>query len=74
MLDRQRTIRRRAKADLQDLLSSIPDRADLETLFERRVDLAQILRLTGRQVSRQRIGDLLASPDLTGDLKKLLGS
>ena len=74
MLDRQAVTRRRDTSDLQDLLSSIPDRTDLETLFERRVDLAQILRLTGRQVSRRRIEDLLASPDLTGELKKILGS
>lgn len=66
--------RGRNGAELQDLLSTVPDRADLERLFEKRVGLPLILRLTGRDVSRSKIGDLLSSDNLQGDLRKLLDS
>ena len=66
--------RGRSGEELQDLLSTVPDRVDLERLFERRVGLPQILRLTGRDVSRSRINDLLSSDYLHGDLRKLLDS
>ena len=66
--------RTRRSAELQDRLSSIPDRVDLEKLFERKIVISQILRLTGMDVSRAGIKDLLASPDLDRDLKKLLDS
>ena len=66
--------RTRVGAELQDRLSSIPDRVDLEKLFERKVVFSQILRLTGMDVSRGGIKDLLTSPDLHRDLKKLLDS
>src|SRR5262245_42946538 len=34
-------------ADIQEALSSLSDRTDLERLFDRRVELSQILRLAG---------------------------
>ena len=83
MQDRQQTVhrnthrsarRKRGEAEIQDLLSSIPDRLDLERLFERKVVFSQILRLTGRDVSLAGINELLDSPDLHRDLKKLLDS
>ncbi len=66
--------RARGGAELQDRLSSISDRLDLEQLFSRKVVFSQILRLTGKEVSRAGIKDLLTSPDLHRDLKKLLES
>lgn len=66
--------RGRSGEELQDLLSTVPDRTDLERLFEKRVGLSQILRLTGRDVSRSRISDLLSSENLQGDLRRLLDS
>ena len=66
--------RTRNGAELQELLSTVPDRPDLERLFQRKVGLPQILRLTGRDVGRGRISDLLTSEDLRTDLRKLLDS
>ena len=65
---------RRAGGDLQDSLSAASDRTDLERLFDRKVSLSQILRLTGKGITRERIAALLGSPDPAGDLKKLLDS
>ena len=64
----------RAGDDLQDSLSAAPDRTDLERLFDRKVSLSQILKLTGRGFTPEKIATLLGSPDPAGDLKKLLDS
>src|SRR5262249_41382918 len=45
--------------DFPDLLGAITDRPDLEQLFARHVGLDSILRLMGRNVSREQIHDLL---------------
>ena len=58
--------------DIQDLLGGLTDRGDLERLFDRRIALPQIVRLMGHQVSREQILDLLSSPEIEKDLKKLL--
>jgi hypothetical protein len=58
--------------DFPDLLGSITDRPDLEQLFARNVGLDSILKLMGRHVSRERILELLASPNFEEDLRKLL--
>ncbi len=60
------------RQDLQEALSMASERPDLERLFERRVALPDILRLAGREVSPGRVSDLLESPDLARDLRKLL--
>jgi hypothetical protein len=57
---------------MPDLLGALTDRDDLERLFARSVALPQIIRLMGRQVSREQIHDLLSSPELERDLRKLL--
>lgn len=62
----------RAGHDLQDSLSAAPDRTDLERLFDRKVSLSQILKLTGRGITPEMIARLLRSPDPAADLKKLL--
>jgi len=59
--------------DLQDALSAASDSPDLEQLFNKKVALSQILRLTGRGIHRRRVVELLASPDPARDVKKLLG-
>ncbi|HEY3174792.1 MAG TPA: hypothetical protein VGK94_03430 [Candidatus Polarisedimenticolia bacterium] len=64
----------RSASDIQDLLSGVPERADLERLFDRKVSLSQILRLAGKRVDHDRIAELLGSPDPSRDLKKLLES
>ena len=65
---------RRAGNDLQDSLSAASDRTDLERLFDRKVSLSQILKLTGRGITPEKIVSLLGSADPAGDLKKLLDS
>ena len=65
---------RQRTADIQDTLSAVSERSDLERLFNRKVPLSQILRLAGREVNRERIEEILGSPDPSGDLKKLLDS
>ena len=65
---------RRRKRDLEDVLSAAADRPELERLFDRRVRLQEILRLAGRGVSSSRILDLLESPDLHREVRRLLGS
>lgn len=65
---------RRRKRDLEDVLSAAADRPELERLFDRRVPLQEILRLAGRDVSSSRILDLLESPDLHREVRRLLGS
>ena len=62
----------RSATEIQDLLSGVPERADLERLFDRKVSLSQILRLAGKRVDHDRIAELLGSPDPAKDLKKLL--
>ncbi len=62
-----------APDEIQDLLGAMTDRPDLERLFEKRVALPDILRLMGRYISREQIHDLLASPHVERDIKKLLG-
>lgn len=58
---------------IQDLLRSIPDRADLERLFERNVTIDQIVQLLGRNVDRQGIQALIDSSDVQAEIRRLLG-
>ena len=58
--------------EIQDLLGSMTDRPDLERLFAKRVGLVNILKLMGRQISREQILELIESPHLDSDLRKLL--
>lgn len=62
------------RPDLEDALSAVPERNDLERLFERSVPMPDILRLGAREVNPGRIQALLDSPDLRRDLKRLLDS
>ena len=60
--------------DIQDLLRSIPDRADLERLFEKNVTIAQIVQLLGRNVDRQGIQQLIDASDVQAEIRRLLAS
>jgi len=59
--------------EITDRLGSLPDRPDLERLFERQVDVPTLLRLIARQVSRHEVQDLLESKHFERDLQALLG-
>ena len=60
--------------DLLDEMGSLCERTDLERLFDRKVEMSQILRLAGRGIGRRKILALLESPDPAGALRKLLDS
>jgi hypothetical protein len=57
---------------LQDLLNAIPDRADLERLFERNVTIGEIVQLLGRNVNRRDIQNLLMAEDVRSEVRRLL--
>lgn len=59
---------------LDDLMSGLTDRADLERLFERKVAMPQILRLAGRGIGAGTILRLLDGPEPDRALRKLLDS
>ncbi|HKY33657.1 MAG TPA: hypothetical protein VJV23_14090 [Candidatus Polarisedimenticolia bacterium] len=61
-------------ADLPDVLSAIPERRDLERLFDRNVPLQRILRLATRQVPPGSVGKLLESPHFRRELDELLSA
>lgn len=63
-----------ARESIQDLLHSIPDRGDLERLFEKNVSIAQIVELLGRNVDRQDIHSLIDSQDVQAAVRELLSS
>ena len=59
---------------LEELLRSLPDREDLERLYQRRVSLGQILRLLGHQVDPSQIEHLLRCEDPQREIRRILGS
>ena len=63
-----------ARESIQDLLHPIPDRGDLERLFEKNVSIAQIVELLGRNVDRQDIQSLIDSRDVQAAVRELLSS
>jgi hypothetical protein len=60
--------------NLQDSLSALTDRTDLEKLFDRKVGMSGILRIAGMGIRRETILALLESPDPPRELEKLLNS
>ncbi len=63
-----------ARESIQDLLHSIPDRGDLERLFEKNVSIAQIVELLGRNVNRKDIQSLIDSQDVQAAVRELLSN
>jgi len=72
----QRHVSRRpsdGRQDLDETMSGLTDRPDLECLFERQVAMPQILRLAGKGIRTEAIQRLLEGPDPARALKTLLG-
>ena len=62
------------RGDIEDLLQQLPDRKDLERLYERDVPMEQILRLLGHQVEPREIKYLLHCEDPHGEIRRILGT
>ena len=63
---------RRAE-EIEEILQDLPDRQDLQRLYDRKVPLDQIVRLLGHRVERDRIGKILDCDDPEGEIRRLLG-
>ena len=64
----------RAPANIQEALHSMPDRTDLERLFERKVTIAQIVQLLGRNVNRRDVQRLIESADVQAEIRLFLAA
>ncbi len=63
---------RRAE-EIEEILQDLPDRRDLQRLYDRKVPLDQIVRLLGHGVERDRIGKILDCDDPGREIRRLLG-
>ena len=59
--------------EIEDILQDLPDRRDLQRLYDRKVPLDQIVRLLGHRVEQDRIGKILDCPDPEREIRRLLG-
>ena len=66
--------RKRRGEEIEDLLYGLPEREDLQQLYERQVPLDQIVRLMGRRIDRARIVQLLGCDDPRQEIRRILGS
>ena len=64
----------RHRGQIEDLLHSLPDRPDLQKLYERNIPLDQILQLLGHQVDSRQIEFLLRCEDPHLEIRRILGS
>jgi len=64
----------RHRGEIEDLLHSLPDRPDLQQLYERNIPLDQILQLLGHQVDSHQIEYLLRCDDPHTEIRRILGS
>jgi hypothetical protein len=64
----------RHRGEIEDLLHSLPDRPDLQKLYERNIPLEQILQLLGHQVDSHQIEFLLRCEDPRTEIRRILGS
>lgn len=64
----------RHRAEIEDLLHTLPDRPDLQRLYERKIPLDQILQLLGHQVDTHQIEFLLRCEDPHTEIRRILGS
>lgn len=58
---------------IEDLLQDLPDRKDLQRLYDRKVPLDQIVRLLGHRVEPDHIGKILDCDDPEREIRRLLG-
>lgn len=63
----------RHRGEIEDLLHSLPDRPDLEQLYQRDIPLDQILQLLGHQVDPKEIDFLLRCDDPRKEIRRILG-
>jgi hypothetical protein len=63
----------RQPEEIEDILQDLPDRQDLQRLYDRKVPLDQIVRLLGHRVERDRIGKILDCDDPAREIRRLLG-
>jgi len=54
-------------------LQDLPDRKDLQRLYDRKVPLDQIVRLLGHRVEPDHIGKILDCDDPEREIRRLLG-
>jgi len=64
----------RHRGEIEDLLHSLPDRPDLQKLYERNIPLDRILQLLGHQVDSHQIEFLLRCDDPHTEIRRILGS
>jgi hypothetical protein len=64
----------RHRGEIEDLLHSLPDRPDLERLYQRDIPLDQILQLLGHQVDSKQIDFLLRCADPRKEIRRILGT
>ena len=64
----------RHRGEIEDLLHTLPDRPDLQKLYERNIPLDQILQLLGHQIEPGQIEFLLHCDDPHREIRRLLGS
>jgi len=65
--------RPRRPEQLEDILQDLPDRKDLQRLYDRKVPLDQIVRLMGHRVEPDHIGKILDCDDPEREIRRLLG-
>ena len=64
----------RRSREIEDMLQALPDRPELERLYERNVPMRQILQLLGRKVEDRQIRYLSRCEDPLGEVRRILGS
>ena len=70
----QSSNRKLRRVELEDALRDLPDRKDLQQLYERKVPLDHIVRLLGHRVDRGRVGAILDCDDPEREIRRILGS
>ena len=63
----------RHRDQIEDMLHSLPDRPDLERLYQRNIPLDQILQLLGHHVDPRQIDFLLRCDDPRKEIRRILG-
>ena len=63
----------RHREEIEDLLHTLPDRPDLQKLYERNIPLDQLLQLLGHQVDSHQIEFLLRCEDPRTEIRRILG-
>jgi hypothetical protein len=66
-------LRPRRRQEIEDVLHALPEREDLQKLYERKVPLDQLVRLLGHRVEAERIDQILGCDDPEGEIRRLLG-